>query len=184
MSDPIGPRFFTTAATAQRWFPEHLLAGSGLIDYDVLGRLYAPEQWRNSFGPGLLGDPIPFAQSDAAKAARDVGVNEVYAAANLAYSYMHLVVGGIQAAGPQLTPATFERGLLTSAPYGGWARTHNPAVPLVKFGPGDYTAGEDSRNCWWDPNALSKIDGKPGAYIATEGGRRWEIGTWAGGEPK
>lgn len=184
MSDPIGPRFFTTAATSQRWFPEHLLAGSGLIDYDPLGRLYAPEQWANAFGPGHLGDPIPFAQSDAAKAARDVGVNEVYSASNLLYSYMHLVVAGIQFAGPELTPAQFERGLLTAPPYGQWETTRNPAVPMVRYGADDYTAIENSRHTYWDPNAISKIDGKPGAYIAIEGGRRWQLGGWSAGEPK
>jgi hypothetical protein len=184
MSDPIGPRFFTQAATAQRWFPEHLLAGSGLIDYDPLGRLYDPAQWVNAFGPGHLGDPIPFDESDAAKAAADVGVTGVYSGANLLYAYMHLLVGGIQAAGPQLTPASFERGLLTSEPYGGWERSKNPAVPMVRWGPDDYTAVEDSRHTYWSPDATSKIDGKPGAYIALEGGRRWEIGTWPAGDPK
>jgi hypothetical protein len=184
MSDPIGPRFFTTAATAQRWFPEHLLAGSGLIDYDVLGRLYAREQWVNAFGPGHLGDPIPFRQSDAAKAAADVGVTGVYSGANLLYAYMHLATTGIQFAGPHLTPASFERGLLTSRPYGGWELSRNPAVPMVQYGADDYTAIEDSRHTYWDPNASSKIDGKPGAYIALEAGRRWRIGTWPAGEPK
>ena len=88
LSDPIGPRFFTNAATAQRWYPEHLLAGSGLIDYDVLGRLYETTQWRNAFGPGHLAEPVPFNDSDAARAAADVGVTGLYSGANLLYAYM------------------------------------------------------------------------------------------------
>jgi hypothetical protein len=184
MSDPIGPRFFTNAATSQGYYPEHLLAGSGLIDYDVLGRLYETSQWVNAFGPGHLAEPIPFSQSDAAKAAADVGVTGLYSGANLLYAYMSLVATQVQMAGPNLTPATVERGVLNLPASGGWERTRNPASVLVKFGPGDYTAIEDSRHTWWDPGATSKIDGGTGAYRAVEGGRRWEMGKWAGGEPK
>ncbi|HVL80091.1 MAG TPA: hypothetical protein VM840_00685, partial [Actinomycetota bacterium] len=184
LSDPIGPRFFTTAATSQRYYPEHLLAGSGLIDYDVLGRLYDTSQWVNAFGPGHLAEPIPFRESDAAKAAADVGVSNVYSGANLLYAYMSLVASMVQMAGPNLNPATVERGVLNLPPSGGWERTRNPASVLVKFGPGDYTAIEDSRHTRWDPSATSKIDGGRGAYISFEGGRRFEVGRWPGGEPR
>ena len=184
MSDPINPTFTTTAATGQRWFPEHLLAGSGLIDYDVLGRLYDQSQWVNAFGPGHLADPIPFEQSDAAKAAADVGVTGIYSGANLLYAYMALAATQLQMGGPFLTPANVERETLSLPPSGGWERTGNPASILLKFGANDYTLIEDSRHTYWSPNAVSKIDGKAGAYVALERGRRWEIGTWPAGEPK
>jgi hypothetical protein len=184
LSDPIGPRFFTQEATAQRYYPENLLAGSGLIDYDTLGRLYDPAQWRNAFGVGHLAEPIPFGQSDAAKAAADVGVSGLYSGANLLYAYMHLAVTQVQMAGPDLNPTNVERGMLGLPPSGGWERTKNPAAVMVKFGPNDYTAIEDSRHTWWNPSMQSKIDDGTGGYEAVGGGRRWEIGTWAPGEPK
>lgn len=184
MLDPIGPRFYTQQATSQGYFPEHLLAGSGLIDYDLLGRLYDQAQWVNAFGVGHLGDPVPFSQSDAAKAARDVGVDDVASNSGLLFAYMSLMAAQVQMAGPTLTPANVERGVLSLPPSGGWERTKNPSSTLVKFGPGDYTAIEDSRHTYWDPDAPSKIDGKPGAYIAIANGRRWEIGTWPAGEPR
>jgi len=184
MTDPIGPRFFTTAATGRQYYPENLLAGSGLIDYDVLGRLYDPPQWRNAFGPGHLAEPIPFNQSDAARAAADVGVTGLYAGANLLFAYMNLAASQIQMSGPTLTPANVERGMHALPAWGGWERSHNPASVLVKYGPGDYTAIEDSRHTYWSPDTPSKIDGKPGAYLAVQNGRRWEMGTWAAGEPK
>ena len=183
MSDPIGPRFFTNSATAQGWYPEHLLFGGGLIDYDVLGRLYETSQWRNAFGPGHLAEPIPFNQSDAARAAADVGVTGLYAGANLLFAYMHLAVLQVQMAGPNLNPTNVEKGVLSLPAGGGWERTHNPAAVLVKFGPGDYTAIQDSRDAWWDPGLTSKIDGGTGGYRAREGGRRWEIGTWDSSPP-
>ena len=184
LSDPIGPRFFTNAATAQTWYPEHLLAGSGLIDYDVLGRLYETTQWRNAFGPGHLAEPVPFNDSDAARAAADVGVTGLYSGANLLYAYMSLVSSQIQMAGPNLTPTNVERGMLSLPASGGWERSRDPASVMVKFGPGDYTAIQDSRHTYWDPTAKSKIDGGTGAYLAIEGGRRWEIGSWGAGEPR
>jgi hypothetical protein len=184
MTDPIGPRFFTSQATARQYYPENLLAGTGLIDYDVLGRLYDPPQWRHAFGPGHLSEPIPFQQTDGPKAAADVGVTGLYSGANLLFSYMNAVASMVQMAGPTLTPANVERGMHTLPGAGGWERTRNPASILVKWGPGDYTAIEDSRHAFWDQNAVSKTDGKPGAYRAVEGGRRWEIGTWTAGDPK
>lgn len=183
LSDPIGPRFFTQSATGQGWYPEHLLSGGGLIDYDLLARLYDESQWRNAFGPGHLAEPIPLGESDAWRAAGDVGVSGIYSGANLLFAYMHLAVLQVQMAGPELNPLNVEKGILVLPPGGGWERTKNPASVLVKFGPNDYTAIEDSRDTWWDPNATSKIDGGRGAYLPREGGRRWEIGTWDNSDP-
>ena len=53
----------------------------------------------------------------------------------------------------------------------------------MHFGNGDYTAISDARQVWWDPNAPSKIDGKAGAYVDMDGGRRYAIGEWTPGEP-
>jgi hypothetical protein len=183
MSDPINPNFTTTACSRQQWYPEHLLAGSGLIDYDPLGRLYDPTQWRNAFGPGHLADPAPPERTDAYRAAADVGVRD-NGAGGLIFAYMSLVSTMIQMAGPDLKPLTVERGMHSLPPGGGWERTKNPLAILLKYGPGDYTAIEDSRHTYWDPNARSRIDGKPGAYVALEGGRRFEIGKWPRGEPR
>lgn len=183
ISDPINPTFTTTAATRQQWFPEHLLAGSGVIDYDPLGRLYDQSQWRNAFGPGHLADPAPPERTDAFRAAADVGVKD-NGAGNLIFAYMSMIAAHVQVAGPDLRPLTIERGMLALPPSGGWEATKNPLAILIKYGRGDYTAIEDSRHTYWDPNATSRIDGKPGAYVALEGGRRFEIGKWPAGEPR
>lgn len=183
MSDPINPTFTTTAATRQRWYPEHLLSGAGVIDYDPLGRLYDQTQWRNAFGPGHLADPAPVERTDPYRAAADVGERD-NGAGNLIFAYMSLIAAQVQMSGPQLTPANVERVFLSLPSSGGWEATKNPLAILIKYGPGDYTAIEDSRHTYWDPNATSKIDGKPGAYVALEGGRRFEIGKWPAGEPR
>jgi hypothetical protein len=105
--------------------PEHLLAGSGLIDYDLLGRLYDQSQWRNAFGPGHLAEPVPPAQTDEAKAAADVGVAYNGAGA-LIFAYMNQVATLIQRSGPVLNPSNAERGMLTLPPAGG-GRHEEPA---------------------------------------------------------
>ena len=74
--------------------------------------------------------------------------------------------------------------MLSLPAAGGWERTKDPGSILLKFGQGDYTAIEDSRQVFWDPGARSKSDGKTGAYVALNSGRRYEIGRWPGGEPK
>ena len=183
MSDPINPTFTTTACTRQQWYPEHLLSGAGVIDYDPLGRLYDPSQWRNAFGPGHLADPAPPERTDAYRAAADVGVRD-NGAGNLIFAYMSLVAAQVQMSGPELKPLNVERGMLSLPSSGGWEATKNPLAILIKYGPGDYTAIEDSRHTYWDPNATSKIDGRRGAYVALEGGRRFEIGKWPRGEPR
>jgi len=183
ISDPINPTFTTTAATRQQWYPEHLLAGSGLIDYDLLGRLYDQSQWRNAFGPGHLAEPIAPDKTDSFKAAADVGVRDNGAGA-LIFSYMSFMASMIQRSGPQLNPPNVEQGIHSLPPGGGWERTKDPQSYLISYGPDDYTAIDDSRHTYWDPGARSKIDGKAGAYVAFEGARRFEIGKWPRGEPR
>jgi hypothetical protein len=50
-------------------------------------------------------------------------------------------------------------------------------VYLIKYGPEDYNAISDFREAYWDGTATSTIDGKQGAYISMNKGRRY-----AGGE--
>ena len=179
MCDPIAPTFLTKGMTQNSYFPEHIVPAGGLLDYDVLGRLYDNAQWTHAFGPSQLVNPVPFEQSDAAriwKAAGNQGVP--CASCNLITGYLVFIAGGIQQSGPNLNPLTFERGYV-GAKYtrGGWKQTGgDPGVYLIKFGPGDYNAISDFREVFWDAAAVSQIDGRPGAYVPIEGGRRYGYG--------
>jgi hypothetical protein len=180
MCDPIAPVFLTKGLTQNRYFPEHMLAGMGLLDYDVLGRLYDQAQWEHAFGPSQLVEPVPFEQSDAAKIWRSTGRDgQPCASCNLLSGYITLIGSMVHLAGPNLNPGTVE-GALIGAGYsrGGWAETGGDAgVYLIKFGQNDYNAISDFREAFWDSTAPSVIDGKPGAYISMNEGRRY-----AGGE--
>jgi hypothetical protein len=184
-SDPVAPAYGSKTSTGQQWYPENILVGSGLLDYDVLGRLYDPDQWKNAFGVSDLTLSKPFEKTDASVVWQAAGNSGLpYSGANLPWSYFNLIGSSIMAAGPNLTPENVERGLLTSKPTGGWAQTGGDQyVYRVEFGKGDYTALSDAREVYWDPNAKSAIDGKAGAYVPLNGGRRYRTGEWLSGEP-
>lgn len=181
-SDPVAPVYFTEQSTQQNYFPEHVLVGSGLLDYDPIAQLYDERQWSHAFGPSDISDWPGLAKTDAAIVWREGGGKEgevPYTGVNLAWGYLAIVAAGAQQAGPGLNPASFERGVLTLPPTGG-DRFH----PLADFGGGDYTAVSDAREVYWDPNAESAINGKNGAYISLHDGRRSTHGEWQSGEPK
>jgi len=183
MCDPIAPVFGTKGYTQAGYFPEILSPGLGLLDYDKLGRLYNPQQMAHAFGPSHLRDEVPFHDSDASIVWRDVGNSgEPCKSCNLIWAYYNIVGVFIQGTGPVLNPLNMEKAVLSSKPQGGWeASNHDPHVIMAKFGPGDYTGLQDAREVYWDPNAISKIDGQPGAYVSINGGRRFENGTWPAG---
>ena len=179
LCDPIAPVFLTNGLTRNNYFPEHLLSGAYLMDYDVLGRLYDPAQWAHAFGPSQLANQPKFEESDAAKIWRASGRSGLpCASCNLVTGYITMIGSMIQSAGPNLNPLTIEQGLVgRRLQTGGWEATGgNPSVYLLKFGPDDYTAISDFREVYWDPTARSAIDGKNGAYVALNGGRRYAGG--------
>jgi hypothetical protein len=179
MCDAIAPVFLTKGMTQNHYFPENLLPGANLLDYDVLGRLYDPAQWAHAFGPSQLTKPIPFSQSDAVKIWHAVGNSgEPNKSSNLITGYWETIGTMLQLAGPNLNPLTVERALVgNKLTRGGWEETkHNPSQFLVKFGPGDYNAISDFREVYWSSTAPSGIDGKNGAYIDMNGGRRYALG--------
>jgi hypothetical protein len=184
-SDPIGPAFGTKAMTSQAWFPEHVLVGSGLIDYDILARLYDRQQWVHAFGPSDTVVYKPLGQQEASVTWRAAGRSgNAYSSAQLQWSYWAVIAAGIQMAGPRLDPGTFEQALLSGRVDGPqWGRSHNPNISWVHFAPGDYTATSDAKEVYWDPDATSPIDGKAGAYVALRSGRRYALGQWIPGEP-
>lgn len=179
MCDAIAPVFLTSGMTQNNYFPENLLPGANLLDYDVLGRLYDPAQWAHAFGPSQLVKPVPFEQSDATKIWRAAGnQGQPCASCNLITGYWTLIGALLQEAGPTLNPLTVERGVV-GAQYrrGGWAETKgDPSQYLITFGPNDYNAISDFREVYWDASATSTIDGKKGAYVDMNGGRRYEPG--------
>ena len=185
-ADPIAPAFGTKAMTSQNWFPEHVLVGSGLIDYDILARLYDAQQWAHAFGPSDTVVYKPLGQQEASIVWRAAGNSgNAYSSAELQWGYWAVIAAGLQMSGPTLNPGTFEQALLSGSvdtvPY---AVGKNPNINYVHFGAGDYTAVSDAKEAYWDANAISPIDGKAGAYVALNAGRRYRLGEWTSVEPR
>ena len=184
-SDPIAPTYGTKAAASQNWYPENVLAGSGLLDYDALAQTYDQSEWQHAFGPSDLGKSVNVDQTDAGRIWRAEGQSgSPNANSNLMTAYETSIAGGIMAAGPKLTPLTFEYGMLTTPGYDQWEKWHNPQLVYVKYGRGDYTGISDIREVYWSNSKTSPNNGQPGSYVAVNGGRRYQLNQLPAGEPK
>ena len=93
------------------------------------------------------------------------------------YYSLHLLAIGIQGAGPELTPDTFEQGMFDYPGAQGPAGTRG-------FGPGNRSAPEDYREIYWDPEAISSFNNEPGAYVETDPGVRHAPGELPEGGPR
>jgi hypothetical protein len=161
--DPIMQMYLAQEATAQGYDPEWLVAGVGFIDMDLGGQIIsknAPDQWVRAFG----GSPWAAQQtpevSVAHAAYRTVRDDEPSLLVDQLYHQLLTLALGIQMAGPELTPETFETGLFAypggEGQAGAW-----------QFGPGRYTPVLDIREVWWDPDAISPFNGEPGSWADT-----------------
>jgi hypothetical protein len=97
-------------------------------------------------------------------------------AVEIIYAQMYMLGLGIQLAGPNLTPQSFEKGMFSypggKGLYGTWA-----------FPAGNYTPQRDTRILWWNPDAISRYNRKKGAYVEAYGGKRFPIGQLPSGKP-
>jgi hypothetical protein len=176
--DPIAPLFLTEAMTTQTYTPEQFVLGVGLLDYDVLARLYLGNEWQHAFGVSDLALMPPFSQSDAThwwQSAGNAGEPDATEPASVpAFSFM---ATAFQLAGPTPTPQGIATALQDGPTFGGWAKLHNPTVPEISYkNPSPWTASKDVREVYWNANRTSEIDGKSGSYCPVNGGERYDPG--------
>ena len=165
--DPVFPVFLTGEMNRENYYPEIIIIGTALTDADIVGQLFNQEAAKHMFGVSSLEEPVPPTQTIAYEAYKSVRPNDEPAfSVDLIYFQMQMMAIGIQMAGPNLTPANFEKGMFAYpgrlGPVGFWG-----------FKPHDYTAADDVREIYWDPNATSNYNGKKGAYIDPQPGTRW-----------
>ena len=179
--DPVAPQFLLDEATMQDWHPEHLMLGINVIDGDPVGRIYDQDQWSRAFGPSTLAEAPPLGENDAdamwEAAGRD-GECVICRENPLTIENYRLVGHLLQAGGADLNPGTVERGAFEYGARGGWAETGDPGIDLRELGPDNYAWGQDMREVYWDPDAISTYDGEPGTYVPVDGGRRYVLGEW------
>ena len=175
--DPAIPIFLTSKAQEQGYAPEWIITGAGFIDFDILGQLYQQDQWSRSLGISFIGPLQPLRASTGYNAFKVARPNEEPSSlVDLLYYNMYLLAIGVQHAGPQLNPETFERGMYAwpggSGPAGTW-----------KFTPGRYTPTQDAREIYWDRNAVSPQNKEKGSYVETSPGKRFRPGQWPATDP-
>lgn len=175
--DPVLLLFMTGKAREQNYFPEWIITGVAFTDQDIVGQLFDQDEWANSVGISFAGDVQPLKASLGYNAYKTVRSDEPAFATDGLYFQMSVLALGLQMAGPNLTPQTFQQGLFDypakTGPAGTWA-----------FGPDDFTTSDDAREIYWDPNRRSVQNGDQGAYVDTSPGQRFPMGQFPAGEPK
>ena len=157
--DPVIPIFLTQSATQDQYRPEWLVNYFG----DAYGRLPDQTQWAHTIANG--GDSIPMSQTEAYKAYKIANQSSEPAQQffYIAYNTLLQLFDALQAAGPNLNPLTFERGVFSlptsTGEWGTWSGGNSA-----------YTPGANTKIGYWDPNATSNYDNKKGAWVSCEGG--------------
>jgi hypothetical protein len=173
--DPLLPVYLTGRAAQQDFTPEWLIMGTALTDTDMAAQLYNQQEWAHAFGASALGSPRAFHDGAGYKAYKTVRTDEPSSEVEQIYQQLYEMAIGLQMAGPDLNPTTFDQGMRAYPPhtgdYGTWS-----------FAPGKYTPQSDVRIVWWDPNTTSTADGQKGTYVSD--GQRYALGAVPTGDPK
>lgn len=180
--DFLAPTFVLPEFTRQEYFPEHVIAGGSGSTADSSHRAIDPEQWKHAFGVVPEATPVPREDSEAAAVLRDGGWQGAIPPHPDAYIQGLLLVGTlVQAAGPSLTPDALRA--VETQPRRGGDGSGDASGPRegIGFTATDHNGIDDVREVYWDPDAVSPLDGQPGTLRNTEGGQRRRVGgPWAG----
>jgi hypothetical protein len=190
-SDPYSAGLLTKAAAMENYHPEWLLEGTALTDEDQAVQTFddPTEVTGHLFGMSELSPPTETSGPDslAGKLYKKLTGHTIPKGTDGGYANLVYIFDALQAAGPDLTPQNLARGLHAvpdlGAPiyqYGKWSWNVSSSG---KAGGGDHTAGTDARFIWWNANAISKINGRPGTYVPSFGGKRFSLGQWPSALP-
>ena len=183
-------------ATKQEWYPEWFFTGTVFQDVGVLGRQYPAEQASHAFGisslsPYVSPDPTPpppqkslsvLTNSQNWYWGEGVGTSSASVPPHLTW-----LLQGVHAAGPNLTPKTFQHGLFSMPAAGGAAQGY-PTGMMAGYGrtaglPYDeyMSVGLDFAPMWWDPATTgpSQGTGVEGTGVAwyADGAKRYKGGS-------
>ena len=175
--DPIFPVYLTGQMAQLNYFPEFVDIGTALTDQDYVGQLYNQQAFSHAFGVSPNAPTVPYTQSVGYAAYKSVDPgSEPAFFVNEIYEQMDQIAIGIQMAGPNLTPQSFQQGMFNfppkTGPYGLWG-----------FSPQQYTVPNDVRLICWNPNAISQYNSKPGAFVTVDNNQRFQFGQIPKGPP-
>jgi hypothetical protein len=173
--DPIFPVYLSGTAYQQSYLPEFVEIGAALVDQDYVGQLYNQQFYAHAFGisPNLA--TVPYTQTIGYAAYKTVRSDEPAFFVDIIFLQLEMLAIGIQMAGPNLTPATFQAGMYSYPPRLG------PAG-LWGFSSTQHTIPNDFREVCWSPSTVSPNNNKPGAYIQPSN-QRWTANNVPAGAP-
>jgi hypothetical protein len=164
--DPIFPVYLSGQEASQSYLPEFIEIGAALVDQDYVAQLYNQQAFAHAIGISPNEPTLPYTQTIGYQAYKTVDPSsEPSFFVNIIYLQMDMMAIGLQMAGPNLTPATFQQGMFNYPPRLG------PAG-LWGFSSNQYTVPNDFREVCWNPSAISAYNNKQGAYTGTSN-QRW-----------
>ncbi|MEO6206220.1 MAG: hypothetical protein ABIO67_12700, partial [Mycobacteriales bacterium] len=182
---------YMTAAAGQGYQPEWVLTTYGGNDLDVSfsGGNAPPDQNSHVIGVTFRNKLLPKQDMPWYWAVREADPSQdpqgnSYYASNSRYYQLLLLASGIQLAGPNLTPASFQRGLQAAMFPNPGAAGPPYFQARVGFAGGRHTMSTDASMFWYDPNRPGTIDPTvPGAVCYVDRGRRFAPGQWVRSDP-
>ncbi len=161
--DPVSPILLTQDANAMKYYPEWFWFDIG----NAFARLMNQAEWAHALGGGIPTPPLNQQGAYKAFEMADPGVtpSPTFSAV---YEPLLLLFDGLQAAGPDLTPQTFEKGFFKLPPslpggmFGYWKFGHDVFAPVSSDG-----------IVWWSPTAISPVSGKKGAWLPCNNGKQF-----------
>ncbi|MCL4433555.1 MAG: hypothetical protein M1399_02115 [Actinobacteria bacterium] len=168
--DPLTPSFLADAAAAQHYYPEWL-AMSVSDETMIRGIMSSPQdkaEWAHALT--TMVQPTPARDQEFTVAYKLATGHELSSPpaigdAGTVYQGILLLFSALQQAGPDLTPATFQKGMWSLPPsvqdagMGGWS-----------FGPGHYTTPSNFQVLYWSNDARGPITAEQGAFVACNHG--------------
>ncbi len=166
-TDPIAPVFLTGDLDNADYLPEIFNIGAAFSDYDFVTQLFDQKAAAHEAGVTNSGAIPPYGSSLAYFAAKSVDPDNPPAReVDSYYECLYLLALGIQQAGPNLTPQTFQQGMFRyrggTGQYGPWS-FHAGATKY-------WTPAHHFRFEWWDPKATSGYNGQKGTWVI---GQKW-----------
>jgi hypothetical protein len=174
--DPVTPILMMSAAQSQGYYPEWFMqsyfaqSDSGIDPFIQLVQKAAPGEVGGIIGTGV--SAVPTSSQEAIRAyemSHGGNTRGIMPSYPFAYGSLMMFFDALQAAGPYLTPKTFEQGLANT-------RELPPSVPGGmlggwSFGPGTFDPASNFQVVHWYPNVTSPEDGEPGTFLTCDGGK-------------
>ena len=173
--DPMMLLFLTAKAREQGFQPEWVSTGVAFTDQDAVAQIFDQSNWNGAFGVSFGGNTLDLSGGPGYRAFKSTRPNAAPSkTVEALFLQIQLLAIGIQMAGPNLTPKTFEAGMFKYPVHSGPAGTWD-------FAPNDYTGPGDAREIWYSAGGASAATGGKGTWVDPSGGRtRYRAGQFSG----